>query len=343
MWITTAGIKGDFEMKRRIKSAVISAGLVSLLALSACSASGGRPDSQGDAAAGGQVATTARLKVAMVTHGAPGDAFFDVVRKGAETAASKDNVEFLYAADPEGSKQSQFIQQYVDQKVDGLIVALANPLAVQDVLAKAKEAGIPVVSINAGESYSAKFGALAHYGSNDRIAGEAVGEELAKMGFKHPICLNQQQGAINLEERCAGIKSKVGGTETLYVQGTDMTDVSSKVTSKLQATPDADVIVGNGAAFTLTAVKSVKESGSKTKVAAFDLSEQLAQAIIDGDIEFTVDQQPYLQGYEAVDGLWLNKVGGFALGGGKAVLTGPKIITKSEASSVLENARKGLR
>ena len=32
----------------------------------------------------------------MVTHGVPGNAFWDLVMKGAETAAAKDNIELRY-------------------------------------------------------------------------------------------------------------------------------------------------------------------------------------------------------------------------------------------------------
>jgi simple sugar transport system substrate-binding protein len=46
-------------------------------------------------------ADTPRVTVAMITHGVPGNAFWDLVRKGAETAAAKDNIELRYSADPE--------------------------------------------------------------------------------------------------------------------------------------------------------------------------------------------------------------------------------------------------
>ncbi len=45
----------------------------------------------------------------------------------------------------------------------------------------------------------------------------------------------QEQGHVGLEARCAGVKEKVPGTEILYVNGTDMTQVYSTATAKLQA------------------------------------------------------------------------------------------------------------
>ena len=141
------------------------AAVVPMMALSACSSSGGRAPENANAGAGGQAASTPRIKIALITHAAPGDTFWDIVRKGAEEAAAKDNVELLYTSDPEGGRQAQLIQQAVDQKVDGIAVTLAKPDALKDALKKATDAGIPIVSLNAGESVSAQLGAFTHFGS----------------------------------------------------------------------------------------------------------------------------------------------------------------------------------
>ncbi|BCW63063.1 sugar ABC transporter substrate-binding protein [Paenarthrobacter sp. MSM-2-10-13] len=327
------------------RKAALVAAVVPLLALSACSSSGGKTDGSGSGAGGGQVASTERIKVALITHAAPGDTFWDILRKGAEEAAAKDNVELLYTSDPEGGRQAQLIQQAIDQKVAGIAVTLAKPDALKDVLKKAEDAGIPVVSLNSGADVWKQVGAFTHFGSDENLAGAAVGEKLASLGVKHPICVIMEQGNVALDSRCAGVKSKVPGTENLFVQGTDMTQVSSTVTAKLQATPDADAIIGLGAPFTLTINKAVESLGlqSKVKVASFDMNGELAQAIIDGKVAFTVDQQPWLQGYGAIDALWQVKRGGIHVGGGLPVLTGPSIIDQSSAPDVLKFAKEGIR
>jgi simple sugar transport system substrate-binding protein len=270
------------------RRAAVAAVAVPMLALTACSSQGGRTDAGGNAAAG-QVATTDRMKIALITHAPAGDTFWDIVRKGAEEAAAKDNVELQYLNDPEAGRQSQLIEQAINLKVDGIAVTLATPDALKDAIKKATDAGIQVVSLNAGESASKQLGAFTHFGSDDKLAGEAVGQKLADQGFKRPICVIQVQGHVGLENRCAGVKAKVPGTETLYVAGTDMTAVASTATAKLQASRDADVIIGLGAPITLTLLKSVSESGSKAKVASFDLNKELAQKIADGSLLFTVD------------------------------------------------------
>jgi simple sugar transport system substrate-binding protein len=139
------------------------------------------------------------------------------------------------------------------------------------------------------------------------------------------------------------VKEKEPNTEILYVDGKDMTAVQSTATAKLQASKDADVIIGLGAPYTVTILKAVADANSSIKVASFDLNPALAQAINDGKVLFTVDQQPWLQGYMSVDALWQYKRGGFKLGGGQAVLTGPTIVDKSNISDVLKNVQQGIR
>ncbi|UKA64047.1 substrate-binding domain-containing protein [Arthrobacter sp. FW306-04-A] len=324
------------------RRSAVALAVVPLLALAACSG-GGKPADTANAAAGGAVVDTPRLKIALITHAAAGDTFWDIVRKGAETAAKKDNVDLLYSGDGDAGRQAQLVQQAIDQKVDGIAVTLAKPDALKDVVQKALAAGIPVVSLNAGEDQYKAMGVMAHFGQSDKLAGVTVGKRLASEGIKHPICVIQEQGHVGLENRCAGIKENVPGSEVVYVNGADMTSVASTVTAKLQSTPDADAIVGLGAPFTLTIVKSVKDSGSKVKVASFDLNGDLAKAIVDGSVEFTVDQQPYLQGYGSVDAIWLSKVGGFKVGGGQQVYTGPAVVDKSNASDVSKFAQAGIR
>jgi simple sugar transport system substrate-binding protein len=123
-----------------------------------------------------------------------------------------------------------------------------------------------------------------------------------------------------------------------------MPSVKSTITAKLKQDPSIDYVVTLGAPFALTAVQSVSDAGSKAKIATFDLNKDLIKSIKAGDIQFAVDQQPYLQGYLAVDGLWLYKNNGNYSGGGVApVLTGPAFVDKSNVAAVAAFAAKGTR
>ncbi|MEV8476153.1 sugar ABC transporter substrate-binding protein [Streptomyces sp. NPDC051173] len=325
-------------------SAVLAAVLGATLA--GCSSTGGKraEERAAKASQGRANVDTPRWTFAMVTHSGDGDTFWDIVQSGAKQAAAKDNIKFLYAHDVEGNKQAQNVQAMIDQKVDGLIVTLAKPDAMKDVVAKAVKAGIPVITVNSGSEQSKDFGALTHVGQDETVAGEAVGDELNKRGRKKAVCVLHEQGNVGHEQRCAGVKKSFKGeVRNLYVEGTNMPNVQSSIEAKLQSDKDIDAVVTLGAPFAPTAVKAAQQAGSKAEVDTFDLNAQVAKDLQSGALGFAVDQDPYLQGYEAVDLLWLYKYNRDMLGGGRPVLTGPQIITKDDAKTLAEFAKRGTR
>jgi simple sugar transport system substrate-binding protein len=316
-----------------------------LVVVAGCSSSGGKEAKDSPSkGGGGEPATTQRLKIAMVTHSGEGDTFWDIVQSGAKVAARKDNVEFLYAANKEGKEQAQLIQTYIDQKVNGIIVTLAKPEAVKDVVKKAVAAGIPVVTINSGAEFSKEVGALSHIGQDETVAGEAVGEELNKRGKKKAICVIHEQGNVSLEARCAGVKKTFKGTvENLNVEGTNMPASTSSIEAKLQSAKDIDAVVTLGAPFAAASVKAKEGAGSSAEVNTFDLNAEVVKQLKAGEIGFAVDQQPYLQGYLALDELWLNKTNGNVIGGGKPILTGPALVTEKDVPALEKLTADGTR
>lgn len=316
-----------------------------LVVVAGCSSSGGKEAKDSPSTGGGgEPATTQRLKIAMVTHSGEGDTFWDIVQSGAKVAARKDNVEFLYAANKEGKEQAQLIQTYIDQKVNGIIVTLAKPEAVKDVVKKAVAAGIPVVTINSGAEFSKEVGALSHIGQDETVAGEAVGEELNKRGKKKAICVIHEQGNVSLEARCAGVKKTFKGTvENLNVEGTNMPASTSSIEAKLQSAKDIDAVVTLGAPFAAASVKAKEGAGSGAEVNTFDLNAEVVKQLKAKQIGFAVDQQPYLQGYLAIDELWLNKTNGNVIGGGKPILTGPALVTEKDVPALEKLTADGTR
>jgi simple sugar transport system substrate-binding protein len=330
---------------RRIVPVVAVAAAAALTLAGCSSSSGGKKAEESQAGASAGKATTPRMTVALVTHQSPGDTFWDIVRKGAEAAAAKDNIKLIYSADPNAGNQANLVQNAIDQKVDGIAITLAKPDALKDVVSKAKAANIPVVGLNSGVSEWQKLGLMEFFGQDETVAGEALGKRLNEAGAKNAVCVIQEQGNIGLTQRCDGVaKTFTGKLQTLNVNGTDMPSVKSTMTAKLSQDKSIDYVVTLGAPFALTAVQSVADSGSKAKVATFDLNKDLTTAIDKGTIQFAVDQQPYLQGYLAVDSLWLYKNNGNYSGGGEQpVLTGPAFVDKTNVEKVAEFAAKGTR
>ncbi|WP_299539064.1 sugar ABC transporter substrate-binding protein [uncultured Streptomyces sp.] len=315
--------------------------------LMGCSSTGGKRAEERAAAAeaeGRAAVNTPRWTFAMVTHSGDGDTFWDIVQKGAEQAAKKDNINFLYSHNDEAQQQAQLVQTAIDKKVDGIIVTLAKPDAMKAVVAKAAKAGIPVITVNSGSAESKAFGALTHIGQDEGIAGEAVGDELNERGRKKALCVLHEQGNVGHEQRCDGAKKTFDGTmQSLYVDGTNMPDVQASIEAKLQSDPGIDAVVTLGAPFADAAVQAKETAGSKAEIDTFDLNAKVAAGLQQKKLGFAVDQQPYLQGYEAVDLLWLYRYNKNVLGGGLPVLTGPQVITAADAEQLAEYTGRGTR
>ncbi|WP_329259922.1 substrate-binding domain-containing protein [Streptomyces sp. NBC_01478] len=326
---------------RLIRGTALTLAVAGSLLLSGCSGTGGSGSGTDTAGAVGK----GRLKVALVTHASKGDAFWLLVQKGAEAAAAKDGVELTYASDPDATGQAKLVRDAIRDGVDGIALTLAKPDAMKAPIAQAKASDIPVVGLNSGIDSWQSDGILEFFGQDESVTGRAVGEKLDAFKAKHALCVIHERGNVALEARCAGVKKTFSGeTDNLYVDGTDMDAVSAGVTDRLKQDPSIDEVVMLGADFALAAVKSVKAAGSKAKVATFDLNQDLVKAVQSGAVQFAVDQQPYLQGYLAVDSLWLYKTNGNISGGGAApVLTGPAFVTKTNVGAVAKFAANGTR
>jgi len=316
------------------------------LGLAACSDSGGAAEEESGSSnlSAGTSADTPSYKVAMITHEAPGDTFWDLIRAGAETAAEKDNIELVYSNSPEAPEQASLIQNAIDQDVDAIASTMPNVEAIGPALQQAVDAGIPVVMFNAGITDWQDTGALMYFGQDETVAGEAAGARLSEDGYQKVLCVVQEQGQVQLEARCDGVaKGFSGTTEKLYVNGRDLTAVTSSIQGKLQQDSSIDAVITLGAPIALAAVQSIDQSGSSAELVTFDTNADLVQAVVDGDVQWAIDQQPFLQGYESVDSLWLYLTNANIIGGGQAVFTGPSFIDASNIDQIAEYAERGTR
>ena len=324
-------------------AAAVALSVAAALSLAACSSSGGKEDSSTTAASGN--AGTPTMTVAFITHQAPGDTFWDIIRKGAEAAAAKSNIDLQYSNDPDATKQAQLIQAAVDKKVDGIAVTDPNTPALGAAIKAAVAAGIPVTMLNAGGNDALGLGAIGYFGQGEKDAGIGAGKKIVDEGGKNIICVIQEQGQQQLEDRCAGVAEGAAGAkvERVYVNGRDDSAVTTTIQAKLTEDKAIDTVLTLGAQFALDAVKAVEASGSAAKIGTFDTNKELVAAIKDGKVGFAIDQQPYLQGYLATDALWLFKTNGNTIGGGSNVATGPSFIDSSNVDKVSEFAANGTR
>ncbi len=292
--------------------------------------------------------TQAGLVFGMAVHSDPAsDLFWGVVDKGAKDAAATYGITLKSGGSGEPTQQAQLVETYIADKVDGIIVSLANPDALKDPVEKAVAAGIPVITINSGLDVYKELGALNHIGQTEKVAGNGAGEKFNAEGLKKVLCVIHEAGNIGLEERCAGLKETfTGEVENFDVSTTGVRDVAgtaSAIQNKLTADTTIDGILAVNPVVGIAARDAIKAAGGSQKLATFDLSTDVLNAIEAGEMLFAIDQQQYLQGYLPVVFLYLYKTNLNTVGGGLPVLTGPGFVTKDNAAQVKDLAAKGTR
>jgi simple sugar transport system substrate-binding protein len=335
-------------MKRLLGTLLVVVTALGALVAAGC---GSEKDEQGNAktSTGGSSTVNltqgSNLTFAMVTHSDEGS-FWSVVKKGAQQAAKDEGVKLIWSpSNNDPQKQAQLIDAAVSQKVDGLAVSVPNADAIKGSLAKAKAAGIPIITLNSGADQFQELGAITHVGQTEEIAGEAAGKKLKAAGVKKVLCVIHEQNNIGLQQRCDGVKKGFGGAVTnQQVKGTaDIATTQTEIKSKLQADKSFDGVIALNPDIASAAVTAVKGASSDAKIATFDITPKVLKDITAGTVLFAVDQQQYLQGYLPIVFLKLFKQNANTVGGGLPVLTGPGFVDKSNAATVEKLAAAGTR
>ncbi|MFD8493536.1 sugar ABC transporter substrate-binding protein [Amycolatopsis sp. NPDC059657] len=316
-------------------------GLAAGLVLTACS--GPTADKPAATGAADAPAQSGDLRIAVITHGSAGDAFWNVVKNGSEAAGKQLGVKVEYNSDGDPGAQSKLIDNAVAQKVGGLVVSMANPEALKTSIGNAVKAGIPVITINSGEDRSAEFGALAHVGQSEGLAGQGAGQRLKAAGKTKLLCVIHEAGNVGQNQRCDGAKQSFGNVQTLQVDINNPTDAQARLKAALQSDPSIDAVLALNSQVAAGAITAAKGANSKAQVATFDLNADVVAAIKDGSILFAVDQQQYEQGYLPIVFLKLYKENANTIGGGKPVQTGPGFVDKSNVDAIAPYAQRGTR
>jgi simple sugar transport system substrate-binding protein len=151
------------------------------------------------------------------------------------------------------------------------------------------------------------------------------------------LCIVHAQGQIQLEDRCNGTRSKFSGqTEDLFADGSDIPTYVSTVSSKLRQDPSIDAVITLDSSFAVAVQKQLEQDGSKAKIVTYAFNNDLIPLLQNDKVAFTIDQQPYLQGYLAVDSLWLYHRNKGVIGAQQPIATGPVVVDKSSIDDLTQ-------
>jgi simple sugar transport system substrate-binding protein len=300
------------------------------------------------------VAGTAAMSADIaVIGGSNDDAFWNKIKKGLDDAtpavvANGGSVNYLRLVNYDNFAPDvvQLIRTAISMEVDGLVIPNWVPEAEDPAIKEAIAAGITVILMNAGGADKAReLGAINYIGNEEYPAGVAGGEYFATHGKKNVLCVNTLPGATNTEDRC---RVAGGGVSTQLPLPTtsfgDPTAVAEAIKAEILKDETIDGVITISAGDADSAAIGIEQSGRQAGVAlaSFDMNEANLARIKAGTQLFSIDQQPYLQGFLSVSVL------ASAIDFGTSlptfpILTGPGIVDASNIDATLVGVTLGAR
>ena len=229
--------------------------------------------------------------------------FFSEVKRGMHDAAAMLGVtaKFTGTHEADFSALSDMIKRAVDQGISGLAVSMPRSGELDEAVQSAMDKGIPVVSFNIDNPQSARMACVCQdfYSAGIRL-GELIRDRLPA---KARVLLTMHDAGVTaLDERVQGIKDAVSAARSDVVFKTVVTgntpELAQKtLTAELLAGAEAMLCTGqsdtHGAGLAVRALPEYRG----TVIAGFDVCKEIRQMVDEGVIDFTIDQQPYVQGF----------------------------------------------
>jgi simple sugar transport system substrate-binding protein len=321
---------------RRTALTGVAAGSVGTL-LSACGASG---SSSGGGSAS-VFGSHKSYKFVFVNH-VTTNPFFTPTQYGAADASKLLGCSYQWTGS-ESSNVNQMVNAMnsaVTGGADGIAVALIDLHAFNAPVEAAIKAGIPVVAYNADAAGNAR---LAYVGQDLKKAGEEMGKRIVSaVGSGDVALFIATPGSANLQPRIEGAEKAIrasGKAINIHTVATGAAVPSEESTIDAywlgHTSTKGMYAVDGGSTESLAKVMQKHGLAGKVKAGGFDLTEQTQKLLSEGIIEFTIDQQPYLQGFLPVLQLFMYKVSG-TLSGLAETDTGLKFLSKETVTPYLK-------
>ncbi len=299
-------------------------------ALAAC---GGSSTTSNQSSTSGGNSSRSNIKFYVITHGQATDPFWSVVKKGVDQAAHDMGVQAIYEGPSSGTFDVVAMAHLIDTAVaahpDGIVVSIPDA--------------------NAGSDVAKSLGVLVHIGQTEEQAGIGGGLKMGAAGVKNALCINQEVGNAALTLRCKGFQEGLtqadgGKVKVVGVNLSNPTQTQQTIEAALQhdSTIDGILTLGpTGATPAIAALKDLNKLG-QIKLATFDLSSDVLNAIKAGQMLFAIDQQQYEQGYLPIVLLTLYKTNLNTIAN-DILQTGPGFVTSDNVSQVIKLTAAGTR
>jgi len=346
-WIAETAPSG---MQRRTllrNGALAGGGAALAAALAACGKSSDTSsDSDSGAAAkggAGNFPATPKYKFVFVNH-VTTNPFFTPTQYGIEDASALVNTTFQWTGSKTAdvSEMVNAMNAAISAKADGIAVCLVDTKAFNSPTDKALQAGIPVVSYNADTSNNNR---LAYIGQDLYLSGVEMGMRIVELTGSGKVGLFiATPGALNIQPRIDGAidSIKKSGKDIQYktvATGAELNEELSRIDAWYLGNKDAKGMFAVDAGSTQAVAQTIQKYKARAKGmkgGGYDLLPKTLELLKADQIDFTIDQQAYLQGFYPVLQLFLTKMSGTLTGTGD-MNTGLKFLSKDDAPIYLNN------
>jgi simple sugar transport system substrate-binding protein len=300
------------------------------------------------------------LDIAFTVHSGASNTFWQAVQKGYEDACAKVGAtcQMIYVQ-TDGSIQEQVanMEAALARNPDALITSIVDNNAFDDVIKRARDAGVIVIASNVDDLEGAAGNARqAFIGQGFVPAGYSLAEaqwpNMPAEGPLHILVGVSGPGQNWSEQRALGVTNYIDEmiaanpdraiTYEKIDSGLDLAVVSDRVGAYLAANPNTNAYFDTG--FWHAGVARVLADRSippgQVLLGGFDLVPEVLDQMKAGYIQVQVDQQPYMQGFMPVMQVYLAKTVGLAPAD---IDTGQGIVRPDQVDAIMELSTKGLR
>ena len=314
-------------MKRTLISASVIAAC--LVFITGC---GNKSDDSSSKAAG-----SAKRSIAVIPKGTT-HIYWQSVHAGADAAGKEFGYEILWNGperETDRERQIQIIEDFIVQKVDGVVLAPLDREALVPSVEKLANLNIPCAIIDSGiktDKYVCYAATDNHQGGV--LAARRMGKILDGKG--KVVVIKYVPGSGSTTERENGFIDTIG-KEFTGIQIVDTKYGQDTVETALQATedlltkqPDLQGLFACNASTAVGAFQALQsQKRPEGKMVGFDAEKALINGLQAGQIDALVVQNPYKMGYEGVKAV-VSKIKGLPVG--KKIDTGVEVITKDSLS-----------
>jgi ribose transport system substrate-binding protein len=234
--------------------------------------------------------------------------FWQSVHAGAVAASREAGVDIIWNGPPtetDHTIQLQIVEAMINRRVDAIVLAPLDRIALVGVVERAAREKIPVVIFDSGIGTDQFVSQVAtdNYGAG-RMAAMRLGEILDGKGKVAMVAT--QPGSASTMERERGfedaVKEKFPGIQ-IVDKRFGMSDYAKSLQvaeNMLTAHTDMDGLFASNESGAVGATQALKGRRSKVKLVGFDWSPTLLEDLKSGVIDSLVVQHPFKMGYEGV-------------------------------------------